>query len=63
MERESSIDFDCEYYLQRVVNEGDLDTDRRTTKSVIYHLCTFHGDAEEHRCNVKKCPKRKKTAN
>ena len=60
MERDPDIDFDCEFYKQRVVGEGALDKNRRTTQSVIYHLCLFHGEeSKKYRCSLKKCPKKK----
>jgi hypothetical protein len=59
MAEDKTIDFDCEFYLQRVVDEGQLDQDRRSTNSVIYHLCTFYGEHPERRCDLKDCPKEK----
>lgn len=54
------IDFDCEYYLQKVVNEGSMDEDRRTTNSVVYHLCTYYGKDTKRKCDIEDCPKKKK---
>ena len=58
MSMEDRIDFDCEFYLQKVVEEGMLDADRRTTNSVVYHLCTYFGKDTRRRCNLDACPKR-----
>ncbi len=60
MERDKYIDFDCEFYKVRTVDEGDLNAERRTTESVIYHLCTFYGEDRKHRCDLRKCPKKLK---
>ncbi len=61
MKKDSDIDFDCEFYVQRVVGEGELDDNRRTTQSVIYHLCLYHGqESKKERCSIKRCPKKNK---
>ena len=57
---DKNIDFDCEYYLQKPAGEGFLSDDRRTTESIIFHLCTYYGVDREHRCNVNSCPKKQK---
>ena len=60
MVKDAHIDFDCEFYLQQVVNEGTMNEDRRTTNSVIYHLCTYCESEEKKRCDLSNCPKEKK---
>ena len=60
MVKDTNIDFDCEFYLQKVVNEGTMNQDRRTTNSVIYHLCTYDTSDKKRRCDLNNCPKKKK---
>ncbi|MFH1708331.1 MAG: hypothetical protein ABIF71_10515 [Planctomycetota bacterium] len=61
MTRKTKIDFDCEFYRVKQVNEGQIANGRRTTQSVIYHLCTFNGQNSKDRCDLNDCPKRKRT--